>query len=87
MPDLAESVAPSLAARRGAAQRGGQPLDAKAVKQAIAEGEDRLGSTGRLLVRTSGTEPLIRVMAEGEDAKLVAAVVGDIAGVIEQAAG
>ena len=66
---------------------GGQPLDAKAVKQAIAEGEDRLGSTGRLLVRTSGTEPLIRVMAEGEDAKLVAAVVGDIAGVIEQAAG
>ena len=65
---------------------GGQPLDAKAVKQAIAEGEDRLGSTGRLLNRKSGTEPLIRVMAEGEDAKLVAAVVGDIAGVIEQAA-
>ena len=64
---------------------GGAPLDDKAVKQAVQDGEDRLGATGRLLVRPSGTEPVIRVMAEGEDAALVASVVGDIAGVIEKA--
>ena len=66
---------------------GGEPLDDAPVKQAIADGEDRLGDTGRLLIRKSGTEPLIRVMAEGEDSDLVAAVVGDIVQVIEQAAG
>ncbi|MEE9316949.1 MAG: phosphoglucosamine mutase [Rhodospirillales bacterium] len=65
---------------------GGKPLEDKAVKQAIKDGEERLGSAGRLLIRPSGTEPVIRVMAEGEDEALVAAVVGDIAGVIEQAA-
>ncbi len=64
---------------------GGKPLEDKAVKQAIKDGEERLGSAGRLLIRPSGTEPVIRVMAEGEDEALVAAVVGDIAGVIEQA--
>ncbi len=64
---------------------GGQPLEEKAVQKAIAEGETRLGPTGRLLIRKSGTEPVIRVMAEGEDEALVAAVVGDIVGVIEHA--
>ncbi len=63
---------------------GGKPLEEKAVKKAIKEGEGRLGSTGRLLIRPSGTEPVIRVMAEGEDEALVSAVVSDIAGVIEQ---
>ncbi len=63
------------------------PLQAKAVKKAIAAGEKRLASTGRLLIRRSGTEPLIRVMAEGEDETLIGAVVDDIAQVIERAAG
>jgi len=63
---------------------GGKPLEEKSVKQAIKDGEDRLAGCGRLLIRPSGTEPLIRVMAEGEDEALVKAVVGDIAGVIEQ---
>ena len=63
---------------------GGKPLEDKAVKKAIKDGEGRLGAGGRLLVRPSGTEPVIRVMAEGEDEALVASVVGDIAGVIEQ---
>jgi phosphoglucosamine mutase len=63
---------------------GGKPLEDKAVRQAIKDGEGRLGAGGRLLVRPSGTEPVIRVMAEGEDEALVASVVGDIAGVIEQ---
>jgi phosphoglucosamine mutase len=65
---------------------GGAPMDADTVKQAIAEGEARLGDGGRLLIRKSGTEPLVRVMAEGEDAGLISSVVGDIATAIEQAA-
>ena len=63
------------------------PLEEKAVKKAIAAGEKRLASTGRLLIRRSGTESLIRVMAEGEDESLIAAVVDDIAQVIERAQG
>ncbi|NQV82451.1 MAG: phosphoglucosamine mutase [Rhodospirillales bacterium] len=64
---------------------GAKPLQDNAVKKAITEGENRLGNTGRLLIRPSGTEPVVRVMAEGEDEVLVASVVGDIAAVIEQA--
>ena len=64
---------------------GGQPLEAKAVKQAIAEGEHRLNGTGRLLIRKSGTEPVIRVMGEGEDRELVDAVVDDIVEAIQAA--
>ena len=64
---------------------GGKPLEDKVVKKAIADGEVRLGKTGRLLVRPSGTEPVIRVMAEGEDEALVETVVGDIAVEIERA--
>ena len=58
--------------------KGGAPLDTTPVKAAIADGEARLNGTGRLLIRKSGTEPLIRVMAEGEDMALVTAVVDDI---------
>jgi phosphoglucosamine mutase len=63
-----------------------KPLEAAGVKAAIADGEARLNGSGRLLVRASGTEPLIRVMAEGDDAKLVAAVVRDVVGAVKQAA-
>jgi len=48
------------------------------VKQAIAAAEARLGAGGRVLVRKSGTEPLIRVMAEGDDSELVRSVVDQI---------
>ena len=64
---------------------GAMPLQDEAVKKAIAEGEDRLGTGGRLLIRPSGTEPVVRVMAEGEDETLIESVVGDIVDVIEQA--
>ncbi|MGM0560360.1 MAG: phosphoglucosamine mutase [Pseudomonadota bacterium] len=57
---------------------GGQPLEAGPVQEAIRDGEGRLGEGGRLVIRKSGTEPLIRVMAEGDDASLVRQVVDDI---------
>ena len=66
---------------------GGTPLEDDRVQAAIREGEARLGSAGRLVIRKSGTEPLIRVMAEGEDEALVDQVVGDICRCIEVYAG
>ena len=56
----------------------GQPLETRRVRQAIAEGEARLGAAGRLVIRKSGTEPVIRVMAQGEDEDLLAGVVDAI---------
>ncbi|MEH6476197.1 MAG: phosphoglucosamine mutase [Sneathiella sp.] len=56
----------------------GDPLEADRVKSAIASGEKKLANTGRLLIRKSGTEPLVRVMGEGEDLDLVNQVVDDI---------
>jgi phosphoglucosamine mutase len=56
----------------------GAPLDSAKVKAVIASSEARLNGQGRLLIRKSGTEPVIRVMAEGDDKKLVIAVVEEI---------
>ncbi len=66
---------------------GNQPLDHPDVRRAIADGESRLNGCGRLLIRPSGTEPLIRVMAEGDDEAMVARVVDDIVAALTQAAG
>ncbi|MBE7637962.1 phosphoglucosamine mutase [Sneathiella sp. P13V-1] len=65
----------------------GQPLEDENVKSAISAGEEKLASSGRLLIRKSGTEPLIRVMGEGEDPKLVEQVVDDIVAEVQKAAG
>ena len=65
---------------------GGAPLETLAVQQRIAEGEARLNGTGRVLIRKSGTEPLIRVMAEGEDLTLVTEVVDSICAAVAAAA-
>ncbi|HEX9836043.1 MAG TPA: phosphoglucosamine mutase [Alphaproteobacteria bacterium] len=62
------------------------PLEDDAVKKAIRAGETRLGAAGRLLIRKSGTEPVIRVMAEGEDEALVSEVIIDIVDAIERVA-
>ena len=70
---------------RNARVNGAVPLEDARVKAAIAQGEKRLAGRGRLLIRASGTEPLIRVMAEGEDASVIAAVVEEIVGALEQA--
>jgi phosphoglucosamine mutase len=64
---------------------GGAPLEARSVQAAISAGEKRLGARGRILVRKSGTEALIRIMAEGDDEALVVAVVDDIARAIAAA--
>ncbi|MDE1467165.1 phosphoglucosamine mutase [Aurantiacibacter sp. D1-12] len=64
---------------------GGDPLEDTSVKQAIADGEADLGNSGRLVIRKSGTEPLIRVMAEGDDAAQVTRVVDDICKAVEKA--
>ena len=66
--------------------KSGKPLDDAEVRTAIADATSRLGNSGRLVIRPSGTEPLIRVMAEGDDARLVNAIVDEICGVISQAA-
>ncbi len=65
---------------------GAKPLEAGSVKAAIAAGESRLGATGRLVIRSSGTEPLIRVMGEAEDSGLLAEVVDGICAAVEEAA-
>jgi phosphoglucosamine mutase len=65
---------------------GGRPLEEPCVRQAIAEAEGDLAGRGRLLVRPSGTEPLIRVMAEAEDEALVARAVDHVCAALERAA-
>jgi phosphoglucosamine mutase len=65
---------------------GGKPLEAESVKAVIAEAEARLAGRGRLVIRPSGTEPVIRVMAEGDDADEVAEVVDTICDAVRKAA-
>ena len=66
--------------------KGGAPLEVEAVKACIADAERQLEGRGRLVIRKSGTEPLIRVMAEGDDAAEVEALVARICVAVEQAA-
>ena len=65
---------------------GSDPLLDDAVRQAIAAAESRLGDAGRLLIRKSGTEPLVRVMGEHEDEVLLRDTIEDIVAVVERAA-
>lgn len=74
VPQLLKNV------RFGTGQR---PLDADSVKSAIAGAEEDLSGAGRLLIRKSGTEPLVRVMAECEDEALLSRVVEDVVAAVE----
>ena len=76
----------SLGGRCRYAVSGGAPLEKERVQDAINAGRDRLGEGGRLVIRPSGTEPLIRVMAEGDDQQLVNDVVDDIIGALKREA-
>ncbi len=64
----------------------GKPLETAAVKAAIAEAEASLNGKGRIVVRASGTEPLIRIMAEGDDERLVSEAVDAVAAAVGAAA-
>ncbi|HML29746.1 MAG TPA: phosphoglucosamine mutase [Hyphomicrobium sp.] len=64
----------------------GQPLEDTRVVKAIEGAKERLGENGRLVIRPSGTEPVIRVMAEGDDEKVVSSIVGDIVDAVKSAA-
>ncbi|MFO1210191.1 MAG: phosphoglucosamine mutase [Amaricoccus sp.] len=59
-------------------RKGAAPLDEASVRAAITAGEERIGGHGRLVIRKSGTEPLVRIMGECDDPDLLRAVVGDI---------
>jgi phosphoglucosamine mutase len=65
---------------------GENPLNSQRVKELIRDVEARLANSGRLVIRPSGTEPLIRVMAEGDDSSLVNKVVDELCGAIAKAA-
>lgn len=64
---------------------GSTPLEDNTVKAAISDGESRLGQDGRLLIRKSGTEPLIRVMGESEDETLLRKVIDDVVNAVKAA--
>ena len=66
--------------------RTGKPMESNAVLTAIASAEKKLGQGGRLLIRPSGTEPVIRVMGEGDDRALVEKVVDDVCDLLSGAA-
>jgi phosphoglucosamine mutase len=69
---------------RNVRYRGESPLGRAGVQAAIAAASAQLDGVGRLLVRPSGTETLIRVMAEGEDAAMIEALVSTVVAAIEQ---
>jgi phosphoglucosamine mutase len=71
---------------RNVRYRSGKPLENAKVRSAIKNAEKKLNGQGRLVVRPSGTEPVIRVMGEGDDKMLVEAVVEDIVGVLTDVA-
>jgi phosphoglucosamine mutase len=85
MSDLARQFEPVPQLLENVRFTSGKPLQDAGVKAAIAEAEGRLNGVGRLLVRPSGTEKLIRVMAEGDDATLVKSVVADVVAAVKAA--
>ncbi|MDO8321891.1 MAG: phosphoglucosamine mutase [Phenylobacterium sp.] len=86
MSELAHQFEPVPQRLENVRFAGGKPLEDEQVKKVLAAAEVRLAGTGRLVVRASGTEPLIRVMAEADDEKLVREVIKDIVGAVKKAA-
>ncbi|MGD9538029.1 MAG: phosphoglucosamine mutase [Alphaproteobacteria bacterium] len=84
--EVARVFAPLPQVMRNVSVVNGDPLGAALVRDAIRSGEAQLGKAGRLVVRRSGTEPLVRVMAEGDDAALIGEVADSIARAVREAA-
>ncbi|MEO7564958.1 MAG: phosphoglucosamine mutase [Sphingomicrobium sp.] len=84
--DLLRQFDPVPQVLKNVRYNGGSPLRDEAVKARIAAAEAELEGRGRLLIRKSGTEPLIRVMAEGDDGALVERLVDDICAAVQAAA-
>jgi phosphoglucosamine mutase len=84
--DLLQQFEPVPQLLRNVRFKGGAPLEADSVKACIAEAERTLEGRGRLVIRKSGTEPLIRVMAEGDDEGQVEEVVSAICAAVEKVA-
>jgi phosphoglucosamine mutase len=84
--DVCRVFTPLPQVMKNARFRSGAPLELAPVKEAIAAAEKRLNGHGRLVIRASGTESLIRVMAEGEDEKMVRQLVSELVSVIEHEA-
>jgi phosphoglucosamine mutase len=85
MSELARLFTPYPQILRNVPRNGADVMEHADVKSAVAAAEERLGGDGRILIRPSGTEPVIRVMAEGLDEKTVSDVVNEIAGAIANA--
>ncbi len=83
MSELARQFDPVPQVLENVRYASGKPLDDVGVKAAIEAGDERLKGQGRLLVRPSGTEKLIRVMAEGDDEGLVRSVIADVVGAVK----
>ena len=85
MSELARQFDPVPQKLENVRYAAGKPLESADVKAAIADAEGLLNGSGRLLVRPSGTEKLIRVMAEGDDEALVRKAVGQVAAAVRAA--
>jgi phosphoglucosamine mutase len=85
MSELARQFEPVPQLLQNVRYTAGKPLEDAKVKAAMAEAEAALNGSGRLLVRPSGTEKLIRVMAEGDDEALVKRVVADVSAAVKAA--
>lgn len=86
MSTLARQFEPVPQKLENVRHSGGKPLENAEVQKAIADAEAKLNGSGRLVIRASGTEPLIRIMAEGDDEVLVGKLVKELVGVVKKAA-
>jgi phosphoglucosamine mutase len=84
--EVCRKFEPVAQVMRNVRYRSGKPLEAPPVMKAIDGATARLNGNGRLVIRPSGTEPVIRVMAEGDDSALIEQLVDDIAGALTDAA-
>jgi phosphoglucosamine mutase len=84
MSEFGRAFEPLPQRLRNCRLNGGLPLEQAEVRDCIRAAEARLDGRGRLLVRPSGTEPLIRIMVEADDEALLVGVLDEVAGTIER---